>query len=315
MYRYIIKRCLLIIPVILGVSFLIYVGMEMAAGDPILMLAGETATAEMLEALREQYGYDRSVFYRYGVYILNLFQGDLGMSISMGEPVWDLYITRLWPTVQLGLACVTVSMLVSIPLGVVSAVKNGSLIDNFSMVFALVGISMPNFWFGLLLIIAFSLKLGWLPSYGNTAGWLSLILPTLTWAPDLMASLTRTTRSSMIDVLRQDYLRTARSKGVPEKTVIRKHALKNALIPIITILGSQFAGVLGGAALTETIFAWPGVGRLMVDAINQRDVPLACGCIVLTSILSCLILLVVDILYAYVDPRIKAQYTRRKKKS
>ena len=315
MYRYIIKRCLLIIPVILGVSFLIYVGMELAAGDPILMLAGESATPEMLEAMRAQYGYDRSVFYRYGVYILNLLQGDLGMSISMKQPVWDLYISRLWPTAQLGLACVAVSMLVSIPLGIISAVKNGSLIDNFSMVLALFGISMPNFWFGLLLIIAFSLKLGWLPSYGNSDGWLSLILPTLTWAPDLMASLTRTTRSSMIDVLKQDYLRTARSKGVPEGTVIRKHALKNALIPIITIAGSQFAAVLGGAALTETIFTWPGVGRLMVDAINQRDVPLACGCIVLTTVLSCIILLVVDILYAYIDPRIKAQYTRGKKKS
>lgn len=313
MFRYIIKRLLLMIPVILGVSFLIYVCMEMAAGDPISILAPD-AVGEAYEALKVKYGYDKPVFYRYALYMLNFFRGDLGTSISMNKPVFELYMTALPNTVMLAVAAAIVGHLIAIPLGIISAVKRGTLIDNGSSVIAMLGISMPNFWFGLLMIIAFSLGTGWFPSYGNKDGLRSLVLPAITLGIDVTASVTRTTRSGMIDTLRQDYLRTARAKGVSENTVITKHALKNALIPIVTVSGMNLAGMLGGSIVTETVFAWPGVGRLLIEGINQRDVALATGCILMTTILSGLIQLAVDILYAYIDPRIKAQYTRGRKK-
>lgn len=313
MFRYIIKRLLLMIPVILGVSFLIYVCMEMAAGDPISILAPD-AVGEAYEALKVKYGYDKPVFYRYALYMLNFFRGDLGTSISMNKPVFELYMTALPNTVMLAVAAAIVGHLIAIPLGIISAVKRGTLIDNGSSVIAMLGISMPNFWFGLLMIIAFSLGTGWFPSYGNKDGLRSLVLPAITLGIDVTASVTRTTRSGMIDTLRQDYLRTARAKGVSENKVITKHALKNALIPIVTVSGMNLAGMLGGSIVTETVFAWPGVGRLLIEGINQRDVALATGCILMTTILSGLIQLAVDILYAYIDPRIKAQYTRGRKK-
>lgn len=301
------------IPVILGVSFLIYVCMEMAAGDPISILAPD-AVGEAYEALKVKYGYDKPVFYRYALYMLNFFRGDLGTSISMNKPVFELYMTALPNTVMLAVAAAIVGHLIAIPLGIISAVKRGTLIDNGSSVIAMLGISMPNFWFGLLMIIAFSLGTGWFPSYGNKDGLRSLVLPAITLGIDVTASVTRTTRSGMIDTLRQDYLRTARAKGVSENKVITKHALKNALIPIVTVSGMNLAGMLGGSIVTETVFAWPGVGRLLIEGINQRDVALATGCILMTTILSGLIQLAVDILYAYIDPRIKAQYTRGRKK-
>lgn len=314
MFRYIIKRLLLMIPVILGVSFLIYVCMEMSAGDPISMIAPD-AVGEAYEALKVKYGYDKPVIYRYALYMLNFFRGDLGTSISMNKPVLELYMKALPNTIQLAVAAAVVGHLIAIPLGIISAVKRGTLIDNGSSVIAMIGISMPNFWFGLLMIIAFSLGTGWFPSYGNKEGLRSLILPAITLGIDVTASVTRTTRSGMIDTLRQDYLRTARAKGVSENKVITKHALKNALIPIVTVSGMNLAGMLGGSIVTETVFAWPGVGRLLIEGINQRDVALATGCILMTTILSGLIQLAVDILYAYIDPRIKAQYTKGRKKA
>lgn len=313
MIRYIIKRLLLMIPVILGVSFLIYICMEMSAGDPISILFPD-AVGETYEALKVQYGYDKPVIYRYALYMLNFFRGDLGTSISMNKPVIELYMTALPNTIQLAVAAAVVGHLIAIPLGIISAVKRGTLIDNGSSVIAMLGISMPNFWFGLLMIIAFSLGTGWFPSYGNRDGLRSLVLPAITLGIDVTASVTRTTRSGMIDTLRQDYLRTARAKGVSENKVITKHGLKNALIPIVTVSGMNLAGMLGGSIVTETVFAWPGVGRLLIEGINQRDVALATGCLLMTTILSGLIQLAVDILYAYIDPRIKAQYTRGRKK-
>lgn len=313
MIRYVIKRLLLMIPVILGVSFMIYICMEMAAGDPISILFPD-AVGETYEALKVQYGYDKPVIYRYALYMLNFFRGDLGTSISMNKPVFELYMNALPNTIQLAVAAALVGHIIAIPLGIVSAVKRGTLIDNGSSVIAMLGISMPNFWFGLLMIIAFSLGTGWFPSYGNRDGLRSLVLPAITLGIDVTASVTRTTRSGMIDTLRQDYLRTARAKGVSENTVINKHALKNALIPIVTVSGMNLAGMLGGSIVTETVFAWPGVGRLLIEGINQRDVALATGCLLMTTILSGLIQLAVDIIYAYIDPRIKAQYTRGRKK-
>ena len=271
------------------------------------------ATTEQVEALTKQYGYDRSVFYRYAIYIKGLLTGDLGTSILFQEPVLDLYLQRLPATLKLALGAIVVSHLISLPLGIFAATHSGSLMDNGSMVLALIGLSMPNFWLGLLLILFFSLGLGWFPS-GGAEGFKSIILPAITVGTGHTAMLTRTTRSSMIDVIRQDYLRTARAKGVSEKKVIHKHALKNALIPILTVSGTQLAGCLGGAVLTETVFAWPGVGRLIIDAVNQRDTPLVAGSIIMTTLLVSILLLIVDLLYAFIDPRIKAQYIRGGKK-
>jgi len=302
----------MLIPVIIGVSFLIYFIMDLAPGDVISQLAPDNATTEQIEMLRHQYGYDRSVFYRYMMYMAGLVKGDLGTSYLTGKPVWEMFIQRLPATLALSLGAIIVSMIISIPLGVFSAIHNGSLGDNAAMVVALLGLSMPNFWLGLLLIIAFSLQLGLFPS-GGMDGIRSVILPAITIGTGYTAIMTRTTRSSMLDVIRQDYLRTARAKGVPEKVVIRKHALKNALIPIITVIGTQMAACIGGSVLTETVFAWPGVGRLIIDSVNQRDVPAVTGSIIMTTILISILLLVIDLLYAFVDPRIKAQYAKRGK--
>jgi len=312
MGRYIRKRILMLIPVIIGVSFLIYFIMDLAPGDVISQLAPDNATTEQIEMLRHQYGYDRSVFYRYMMYMAGLVKGDLGTSYLTGKPVWEMFIQRLPATLALSLGAIIVSMIISIPLGVFSAIHNGSLGDNAAMVVALLGLSMPNFWLGLLLIIAFSLQLVLFPS-GGMYGIRSVILPAITIGTGYTAIMTRTTRSSMLDVIRQDYLRTARANGVPEKVVIRKHALKNALIPIITVIGTQMAACIGGSVLTETVFAWPGVGRLIIDSVNQRDVPAVTGSIIMTTILISILLLVIDLLYAFVDPRIKAQYAKRGK--
>ena len=310
MHRYVIKRILLLIPVIIGVSFMIYFIMDLAPGDIITQLVGEDATEEQIKALEHEYGYDRSVFYRYGKYMLGLLHGDLGTSYITKKPVWDMYISRLPKTFWLAVGASVVAIGLSIPLGIVSAVKSGSLVDNSCMVLALLGLSMPNFWLGLLLIIEFSLNLGWFPS-GGFRGFSSVILPAITIGTGHMAVMTRTTRSSMIDVIRQDYLRTARAKGVSENKVITKHAFRNAFIPILTIIGGQLCAGIGGAVITETVFSWPGVGRLIIDFVHQRDVPVVTGAIIMTTIITGVIHLAVDLLYAVVDPRIKGKYSRK----
>ncbi|GHS95497.1 peptide ABC transporter permease [Synergistales bacterium] len=309
MHRYIFKRLLMLIPVLLGVVFIIFFIMDLAPGDPVYMVAGDQATEEELDALREQLGLSGNIFTRYFRYVNNMLHGDFGTSFVTKRDVFKTYMERLPNTIRLASLAMIIAIVVSIPLGIIAAVHQNSLKDTASMVLSLLGLSMPNFWLGLLLILVFSLRLGWLPSGGYT-GFRSIILPALTVASGLAALLTRTTRSSMLDVIRQDYLRTARSKGVTERKVINKHALCNALIPIITVFGIQFSNVLGGSALAETVFSWPGVGRLVVDAINQRDIPTVTGALVMTTMLVSIVNLVVDIVYAYVDPRIKAQYTK-----
>lgn len=309
MYRYIIKRLIMLIPIIMITSFLVFFIINLAPGDVTAQLTGGEATPEEIAALRESLGLNDPFLVRYIRYFGGLLRGDLGTSYITGESVFDSYMEKLPATLQLASAAVILSVVISIPLGVVSAVHRGSIRDNIGMIGALLGISMPNFWFGLLLIIVFSLHLGWFPS-GGSGGIEYIILPAITVGIDLTAMLTRTTRSSMLDVIRQDYLRTARSKGVPEKIVIRKHALRNALIPIITVVGTQLGSCLGGSIITETVFAWPGVGRLILDSVNSRDVPMVTGCIILKTITISIILLIVDLLYAAVDPRIKAQYAK-----
>lgn len=310
MYKYVLKRLLQIIPVIIGVSFIIFMAMDLAPGDIISLLTPDNATPEQVEAIKHQYGYDRSAIWRYILYMKDLLSGNLGVSYVNGRPVWRTFCERLPATVELAIGSLVVSSVIAIPLGIFSAANNGTWKDNLSMGFAMIGLSMPIFWLGLLMIILFSQKLGWFPSSGNTEGLKSLVLPSITCGIYNTAVLTRTTRSSMLDVARQDYLDTARAKGVSERNVTMRHALKNAMIPIVTIAGTQVATSLGGSVLTETVFAWPGIGKTIVDAVNQRDVPTVTGCIVLATVLISLVLLAVDLLYALIDPRIKAQYKK-----
>lgn len=314
MYRYFLKRILQIIPVIIGVSFLIFFIMDLAPGTAVDILTSGDATPEVIQAIKHQYGYDRSVFYRYGKYILNLLQGDLGVSYLNSDSVWLTYIKRLPVTIYLTIGAFLVSAIIAGVMGITSALKHGSITDNVCMTIAMIGLAMPVFWLGLLLIMLFSNKLGWLPSTGADKGFVSYILPSFTLGFFYAAVLTRTTRSSILDVSRQDYLDTARAKGVAEKTVLFKHTLRNALIPIVTVMGTQIAATLGGACVVESVFALPGVGKLIVDSVAQRDVPMVTGSIVLTTILVSITLLFVDFLYAVIDPRIKAQYARGGKK-
>lgn len=310
MLKYAIRRILLMIPVILGVSFLVYFVMDMAPGDVISVTAGDqNLTTEQLAELRASYGLDQPVLVRYLMYMKNFVRGDLGTSYITHKPVLQTFMEKFPATLMLTMASIFVAIIISIPLGIYSALKRGTIKDNAALVLALLGQSIPNFWLGLMLIIVFSLNLHWLPS-GGIGGIKHIILPAVTIGTSLTAILARTTRSSMLDVLRQDYLQTARAKGVPEKKVILKHALSNALIPIITIAGTQFAYCLGGSVLTETVFAWPGVGRLIVDSLNSRDTVMVTGCIILKSTIIGFILLFVDLLYAVIDPRIKAQYAK-----
>lgn len=300
----------MLIPVLLCVSFLIFFIMDLAPGDPALMIAGDGADPAVVEQIREDYGFNDPLLVRYFNYMKGLIKGDLGVSYISNKNVWDTYIQRFPATAKLAVAAIVCAIVISIVLGIYSAIHQNTWKDNVSVVAALLGLSMPQFWLGLLLIIAFSLQLKWFPSGGDYGNLQSIILPAITIGTNNAALMTRTTRSSMLDVLRQDYLCTARAKGVKEKKVILKHALKNALIPIITVGGLQFAYILGGAVLVESVFAWPGIGRLIVDSINHRDIPMVTGCVIITTMLVCIVQLIVDVIYAYVDPRIKAQYTK-----
>jgi len=313
MLRYVFKRILLLIPVIVGVSFVIFFCMNAASGDYVDTINTDDMTEQQIHEMRERLNLNGSLLERYAKYMWNLLHGDLGTSYITGESVFKAFSQRIGNTTRLAVASTIVCVIISIPLGIYSAKRNGSLGDNIASIFAVLGLSIPNFWLGLMLIILFALVLGWLPS-GGDEGIKSVILPALTIGTGHTAMLMRTTRSSMLDTLRQDYLRTARAKGVPEKAVVNKHALKNAMIPILNIALTQFAGCFGGASLTETVFAWPGVGKLVVDSVKQRDIPMVCGCLILKCIIISVIGLVTDLLYVFVDPRVKTQFVSGAKK-
>lgn len=297
------------VPVLFAVSFMVFFIMDLAPGDAASLVAGSDATAEDIEKIRQDMGLNEPVTVRYFKYIKKLLKGDMGTSLLTNRDVFKTYIRRLPTTLALAFAGILVALLISIPLGILSALKRGTWIDGTSMIFALLGVAMPNFWLGLLLIIAFALKLGWFPSSGAD-GFISIILPAVTVGIRQAAIITRTTRSSMLEVINMDYIRMAKAKGLSHRKVINKHALRNALIPIVTVVGVQLSETVGGAVLTETVFSWPGVGRLIIDSINGRDITAATGYIILTTILAGLNILIVDILYAYIDPRIKAQYAK-----
>ncbi len=310
MIKYILKRLIMLIPVILVTSFLIYWAMSLTGGDPALMLAGDKATPEQVEQIREELGLNDSFPVRYANYMKGMLTGDMGKSYVTRKDVFKTFMEKLPNTLALGGAAVLIAVVVSLPLGIYTAIHQNTWKDTAGMVFALFGTSMPNFWLGLMLIIIFALKLGLLPSGGKT-GFSSIILPAVTVGFGLAALITRTTRASMLDVLRQDYMTTARAKGCPEKRVIYTHGLKNALIPIITAIGLQMSLVITGSVLAETVFSWPGIGRLVYDSISKRDTPMVTGAIIMCSILMCIINLGVDLIYAFFDPRIKAQYSKK----
>lgn len=310
MLRYIGKRLLMLIPVILVTSLLIFWAMSLTGGDPALMILGDNATPAQIEELREEMGLNDPFIVQYANYMKGMFTGDMGKSYITNKDVFKTFMEKLPNTLMLGGAAVLIAVIVSIPLGVYTALNQNTWKDTAGMIFALFGTSMPNFWLGLMLILLFSLKLGWLPSGGKN-GFASLILPAVTVGFGLAALITRTTRSSMLDVIRQDYMTTARAKGCSEKQVIYKHGLKNALIPIITAIGLQMSLVITGSVLAETVFSWPGIGRLVYESISKRDTPMVTGSIIMCSIFMCIINLVVDLIYAFFDPRIKAQYSKK----
>ncbi len=309
MTKYIIKRILLIIPVILSVSFIVFGLLELSPGDPARNILGTNASPQEVETLREEMGLNDAFLVRYGRFVKDLVvHGDLGKSYITKTPVVEEIASRAVYTFKLAMSAIAVAILLGIPIGIISAVKQYSIFDNVTMIFALLGICMPVFWLGLLLIILFSVTLGWLPSSGLDS-FKQMILPTIALAAQSVSVITRMTRSSMLEVVRQDYISTVRAKGQDESKVILKHALGNALIPILTTIGTQFGQLLGGAVMTEVIFSIPGVGRLMVDSITMRDTPMVLGCILFVAITFALVNLIVDLLYSFVDPRIKSQFS------
>lgn len=314
MYRYILKRILMLIPVMLGVLLIVFLLSHLAPGDPASILAGEQATELDIERMRAELGLDKPLPVQFFDYVKNLvLKGDLGISYQTKQPVLTEVTDRAPTTLTLALVSIIISVGIGIPTGILSAVKQYSWIDHLSMGFALAGVSMPNFWQGLLNILVFAIFLDWLPASGFY-GWQYWILPSLTIGTSSAALITRMTRSSMLEVVRQDYIRTARAKGLSERKVITKHALKNALIPIITVVGLQFGGLLGGAVTTEIVFAIPGLGKFMTDAIKARNYPVVQGGVLILALVFSVVNLCVDILYAFADPRIKADYSAKKKK-
>ena len=301
------------IPVLLGVLFLVFTMNEISPGDPAEMIAGDAASVEVVEQIREDLGLNEPFLVRFFNYVKNLvLHGDLGTSYKTKRPVLVEVMDRLPTTIILSLTSAAFAVILSIPIGVISAIKQNTWIDNVLMVLALIGVAMPAFWQGLMTIILFSVKLGWLPSYGFTtpAHW---IMPVLTIGTGAMASLVRITRSSMLEVIRQDYIRTARAKGQTEWKVIINHALRNSMIPIITAIAIQLGSMLGGAIVTETVFAIPGIGMLMIQSIKARDYPTIQGAVVVIAVMFSLLNLLVDIIYTFVDPRLKSIYQTKKR--
>ncbi|MDI6754021.1 MAG: ABC transporter permease [Thermodesulfobacteriota bacterium] len=304
--QYIIRRLLIMLPVLLGVSLIIFIMVRIIPGDPSMVMAGPHATKDQVEQIRTQLGLDRHPVSQYFIFIGNLFRGDLGTSTRTSLPVTKEIMARLPNTLLLALASILIATVLGVLTGIIAGVKQNSKFDYLSMLVALFGLSMPVFWLGLMLMLLFSIHLGWLPAVGAES-FKHLILPAITLGANSMAIIARMTRSSMLEVIRLDYIRTARAKGLKEKLVISRHALKNALIPVVTVIGLQTGTLLGGAVLTEIVFAWPGVGRLLVEAILARDYPVVQGVVLLVATMFIFVNLVVDILYAYLDPRIRYQ--------
>ena len=289
----------------LGVSVVVFALVHLS-GDPVLLMVSPDAPADVVTATRQALGFDRPLYEQLARYLSHAAQGDLGISLRMNRPVTTLILERLPATMELTLAALVIAVLVAIPAGIVSAVTRGSIVDRLAMTGAVAGQAVPIFWLALLLIALFGVRLRWLPVYGS-GSLAHLVLPAVSLSTIIMGRLARLVRSSMLEVLGQDYVRTARAKGLGESRVLAVHALKNAAIPIVTLLGLQFAQLLGGAVVTETIFAWPGIGRLVVEAIFNRDFPVVQGVVLVVSLIFVAVNVLVDLSYAVLDPRIRTE--------
>ena len=311
MTRYIFRRLLQTVPVLLGVSVLAFVIMHVVPGDPVRLIAGPDAPESVVARVRVELGLERPLHVQYLSFLGRALRGDLGRSLRSRAPVIDEIFSRFPATLELTTVSMLLAVVVGIPLGLVAAVRRASWLDYLAMGASLSTLSMPIFWVAIVAIWLFSLQLGWLPVSGRAGpvweweGLRHIVLPAATLATTSLAIISRLTRSGMLDVLGREYVTTARAKGVPPWSVVGKHALKNALIPVVTVVGLQYGFLLGGAVVTETIFAWPGVGRLAITAILQRDYPVVQGCVLLVAVVFVLINLLVDVLYGWLDPRIR----------
>lgn len=332
MARYVIKRILTVVPVLLGVSILVFGFIRLIPGDPATVMLGERATPENVAQVRAQLGLDKPIYQQYLIFLGNALRGDLGTSVLRQEPVTEEIVRRFPATIELTLGAILVALCVGIPAGMISAIRRNSWFDTFSMLFALTGVSMPIFWLGLMMSFFFAVVLHLLPTggrldastnfdpitnfllldsllRGNPAVFFEairhLILPSIALGTIPMAIIARMTRSAMLEVLGQDYIRTAHAKGLKERVVVIRHALRNALLPVITVIGLQTGILLSGAILTETVFSWPGIGRWLVDAIYARDYPIVQGVTLFIAIIFVAVNLTVDVLYSFVDPRIR----------
>ncbi|UCH27484.1 MAG: ABC transporter permease [Trueperaceae bacterium] len=325
MLQYALRRLLLFVPVVFGVLCIVFFTVRLVPGDPATVLLGPEGTDEDRARITRLLGLDRPLPVQFGIYLWNALQGDFGRSIFLGSSVRSLVLDRLPATLELALLAMFLTVVIALPLGMIAAVRSNTLIDYGATLLALLGVSMPLFWFGVLAILVFSLRLEWLPSFGRDPGlfpavgalfsggsladvWQALrhaFLPSLTLAFGAIALVARLVRSSMLEVLNLDYVRTARSKGLAERLVVNKHAFRNALLPVITVVGLQFGTLMGGAVITETIFAWPGLGRLVVNAISQRDFPVIQGSVVFIAVAVSVVNLLVDLSYAVINPKIR----------
>lgn len=313
MERYLVRRLVMLLPVLIGTTVVVFSLIHLVPGDAALVILGNDYTPEGAQQLRTQLGLDRPLYVQYLDWIGNVLQGNLGNSIYpfggikfQGDPVAKIIIDRLPTTLTLTFGTMALSILLALPIGMITAIKRNSATDSILRIVSMIGISMPVFWFGLLLILVFAVRLHWLPANGNisTSGLQALILPVIALGISDAALLSRMTRSAMLEVLAEDYVRTARAKGLKSIVVYYRHALRNALIPIITVVGFQFGGLLSGAILTETIFTMPGLGRLLVESVFRRDYPVIQGCVLVIALMYVVTNLVVDLFYAYLDPRV-----------
>jgi peptide/nickel transport system permease protein len=304
MGAYIRRRLLQSIVVVWGVSVLVFFLLRLAPGDPVSLLLSETASPEQMEAVREKWGLNEPIAVQYMVFLGRALRGDLGDSLFFQEPAMEVLLERMPATLQLSAVALLFSLSVAIPIGMMSALKRDTFWDYLGTGLAMLGQAIPPYWLGIMLILIFSVGLGWFPTSGRGTVW-HLVLPAITLGSVLMALITRLVRSGMLDVLGEDYIRTARAKGLHERRVIVRHALRNILIPLVTVVGLQLGALFGGAVITESIFAWPGVGRLALQAINARDYPLVQASVLFISVVYVFLNLAVDILYVYLDPRIR----------
>lgn len=309
MYRYILKRIFMLIPVLLGISLIVFSIMSLTPGDPVRLMVGDSATNEEVQKIRDEMGLNDPFFVRYFRYVKNALQGDFGESYRSKVPVYNEIFARFPNTVQLAVWGTLFSILISLPIGVISAIKQYSFVDKTSLVTALLLTSMPSFWLGLMLVLLFSLKLDLLPATGVDS-WLHFVLPSITAAAPTVSILIRMTRSTMLEVIRQDYIRTARAKGATERIVVLRHALRNALLPIVTVIGINFGFLIGGAMIAETVFAIPGLGTLLISSVRMKDTPMVMASVLFVAILISFVNLVIDIVYGYIDPRIRSEYAR-----